>query len=122
MRAKHQLEIRDSHSLLPQFLCRCSDLNPEVVVALQLDDHQDCFMRLFVTIPRFAEVFSKLCLPMLHLDGAHSKSAQCNGVMMLIVAKLGNGSQLHLGFARVPVESSLHIVWIILLLTVMNSK
>jgi hypothetical protein len=80
MRAKHQLEVRDSHSLLPQFLRRHSDLNPEVVLALQLDD-QDCFMRLFVTIPRFAEVFSKLCLPMLHLDGAYSKRAQCDGMI-----------------------------------------
>jgi hypothetical protein len=83
MRAKHQLEVQDSCSLLPQFLRRCiSNLNPEVVLALQLED-QDCFMRLFMTIPCFAKVFSKLCLPMLHLDGAHSKSAQCNGVMTL---------------------------------------
>jgi hypothetical protein len=49
-------------------------------------------MRLFVTIPRLAEVFSKLCLPILHLDGAHSKSTLCDGVLILIVAKLGNGT------------------------------
>jgi hypothetical protein len=37
-------------------------------------------------------------------------------VIILIVAKLGNGSQLHLGFAHVPVKSALHMVWIVLLL------
>jgi hypothetical protein len=53
---------------------------------------------------------------MLHLDGAHSKSTLCDGVMILIVAKLGNGTQLHLGLAHVTVESSLFMVWIVLLL------
>jgi hypothetical protein len=41
MRARHQSEVRDSYSLLPQFLRQYSDLNPEAVVALQVDD-QDC--------------------------------------------------------------------------------
>jgi hypothetical protein len=90
-RAKHRAEVCDSHIALPQFLRHCSDLNPEVIIALQVDEH-DCFMRLFVTIPRLAEVFSKLCLPILHLDGAHSKSTLCDGVLILIVAKLGNGT------------------------------
>jgi hypothetical protein len=53
---------------------------------------------------------------MLHLDGARSKSTLCDGVMILIVAKLGNGTQLHLGLAHVPVKSSLFMVWIVLLL------
>jgi hypothetical protein len=120
MRAKCCAEVRDLCSALPQFLRHCSDLTPEVVIMLQVDE-QDCFMRLFITIPRFAEVFSKLCLPILHLDGAHSKSTLCDSVLILIVAKLGNGAQLHLGLAHVPVESSLHMVWIVLLLRLRGS-
>jgi hypothetical protein len=53
---------------------------------------------------------------MLHFDGAHSKRTLYDGVLILIVAKLGNGSQLNLGIAHVPVESGMHMVWIILLL------
>jgi hypothetical protein len=97
MRAKRWLEVRDTRALPPQLLRQRGDLNPEVVVALQVDD-QDCFMRLLVTIPHFQEIFSKLCFPMLHLDGAHSKSTLCDGVMILIAANLGNGTQLHVGF------------------------
>jgi hypothetical protein len=51
-----------------------------------------------------------------HIDGAHSKCSLYDGVLILIVAKLGNGSQVHMGLAHVPVESGLHIVWILLLL------
>jgi hypothetical protein len=50
MRAKHRAEVPDSCSALPQLIRRCSDLNPEVVIALQVDE-QDCLMRLFVTTP-----------------------------------------------------------------------
>jgi hypothetical protein len=115
MLANCWLEVRDSHALLPHFLRRHSDINPEVLVAVQVDDH-DCFMWPFVTIPRFQEICFKLCLPMLHLDGTHSKSTLHDGVTILVVAKLGNGTQLHLGSAHVPVESALHMVWIIPLL------
>jgi hypothetical protein len=73
MCAKCRREACDPHAVLPQFICRCSDLNPKAVVALQVDN-KDCFMQLFVAIPHFKELFSKLCLPMLHIDGAHSKS------------------------------------------------
>lgn len=115
MRTKYRREVGDSYIVLPQFLRTYSDVNPEALVALQVDN-EDCFMRLFVTIPRFNEIFSKLCFPMLHIDGAHSKCTLYDGVLILIVAKLGNGAQLHLGLAHVPVESGLHMVWIILLL------
>jgi hypothetical protein len=40
-----------------------------------------------------------------------------DGVLILIVAKLGNGSQMNMGLAHFPVESGLHMVWILLLLT-----
>jgi hypothetical protein len=72
MRAKCCAEVLDSHAVLPQFLRRYSDLNPELVIALQVDE-QDCFMRLFITIPVSLK-FVKLCVPILHLDGAHSKA------------------------------------------------
>ena len=81
--------------MLLQSLCSYSDVNLKAVAALQVDN-KDCFMRLLVTIPRFNELFSKLCFPMLHIDGAHSKSTLYDGVLILIVAKLGNGAQLHL--------------------------
>ena len=115
MRTMYRREVGDSYALLPEFLRSYSDVNPEAVVALQVDN-EDCFMRLFVTIPRFNELFSTLCLPMLHIDGAHSKSTLYDGVLILIVAKLGNGTQLHLGVAHVPVESGQHMVCLILLL------
>jgi hypothetical protein len=91
MRAKYCREVGDSYTLLPQFCRSYSDLNPKVVVALQVD-HQDCFMRLVVSIPHFQEVFSKPCLRMLHINGAHLKCTLYDGGLILIVAKLGNGS------------------------------
>jgi hypothetical protein len=113
MGAKCRREVSGSHAVVPQFLRSCSDVNnPEAVVALQVDN-EDCFMRLFVAIPRFNELFSKLCLPMLHIDGAHSKRTLYDGVLILVVAKPGNGTQLHLELA-VPVESGQHMVWMIL--------
>jgi hypothetical protein len=41
---------------LPFFLWRFHSLNPQATVALQVDDH-DSFYRMFVAIPRAAEVF-----------------------------------------------------------------
>jgi hypothetical protein len=53
---------------------------------------------------------------MLHIDGAHSKCTLYDRMLILIVQKLGNGNQVNMGLAHVPVESGLHMVWILLLL------
>jgi hypothetical protein len=50
---------------------------------------------------------------MLHIYGAHPKCPLYDGVLILIVAKLGNESQIHMGMAHVPVESALHMVGIL---------
>jgi hypothetical protein len=116
MRAKGRGEAGDSYMLLPQFLCSYSDQNPEVVIAPQVDD-RDCFMGLFVTIPCFQEVFSKLALSsnctsmerilnVVYMMGCSSSSSQ----------SLKMAAKVHMGLAHVPVESGLHMVWILLLL------
>jgi hypothetical protein len=55
-------------------------------------------------------------VPILHINEAHSKCLLYDGVLILVVAKLGNSSQVHVGLPHVPVESGLHMVWILLLL------
>jgi hypothetical protein len=67
MRTKCCRKVSDSHPVPPQFLRSCSDVNPEALVALQVDN-EDCFMQPFVAILHFNELFSKLCLPMPHTD------------------------------------------------------
>ena len=60
MRTKYRCEVGDSHVTLPQLIHSYSDINLEAVIALEVDN-EECFM-LFVTVPRFNELISKLCL------------------------------------------------------------
>jgi hypothetical protein len=91
MRAIFLKQNANNYCHLPSFLRRFHSLNPQSTVALQVDDH-DCFFRMFVAIPRAAAIFRAICLPMLFIDGVFYKMPLYDRVLILVVAKSGNGS------------------------------
>jgi hypothetical protein len=65
----------------------------------------------------FVSVFNHLCLPIMYVDGAFAKDPLYDGTIIILVAKLGNGStSIPLAIAHVPIKSSVHLVWLLLLL------
>jgi hypothetical protein len=53
---------------------------------------------------------------MLFIDGVFYKMPLYDGVLLLIVAKSGNGSLLFLAAAWIPVESKLHMAFMVLMM------
>jgi hypothetical protein len=115
MRGKHLFELGEAYSMLPSYLREYHKSNPEALVAMQLDD-LDCFFLLVITLPSFVHIFQELCLPILHVDGAHFTDPLYDRVAIMLIGKLGNGTTLPLALCLCPVESSPHLVWFILLL------
>jgi hypothetical protein len=79
-------------------------------------DDKDSFYRMFILLPNFVSLFNNLCLPLMHVDGAYANNTLYDGTIIMLVAKLGNGSGIPLAIAHVPIESSVHLVWLLLLL------
>jgi hypothetical protein len=105
------LQSAEEYTRLPQFLRDFKKNNPTSTVVLQLDG-EDCFYRLFISLPMAKELFNACCLPLLFHDGVFVKIPLCDGTILLVVAKDGNGSTVPLALAFVPSEVIEHIAWV----------
>ena len=115
MRTKYRREAIDAYSKLPSYLRQYSRDNPTSFAVLQ-NDSDDSFLRCAVGIPNMALIFRNLCLPYIQIDGAHVKTELYDGVVVVAVAKLGDGSNIMLSMAYVPSETKVHLVWYLLIL------
>jgi hypothetical protein len=107
--------LSEKYFRLSNYLRRYVSRNPTAMAVLQMDDH-DCFYRMFITIPQASEVFKRLCLPMIFIDGAFSKIPTYDGTIILMYGKSGNGSSIPLCIAWIPSESSTNLCWVMQLL------
>lgn len=98
--------------LLPGFLRLYSQWNPSASILLQ-SDNQNCFYRMFVTVPDAANLFKHVCIPALFIDGTFSKIHEYDGCLVPVVAPNGNGGNMHLACGWVPNESIDSFVFII---------
>ena len=115
MRTRYRREALDSYSVLPSYLRKYTRDNPTAFAVLQ-NDSDDSFFRCAVGIPNMALIFRHLCLPYIQIDGAHVKTELYDGVVLVVVAKLGDGSCILLSIAYVPSETKVHLVWYLLAL------
>ena len=82
------------------------------------EDNQLRFYRMFVTIPYASRIFQKFCIPKIHIDGCFSKTPQCDGVIIAVVATAFNGQNLILAAAWVPSENVDNLVWVVRMLII----
>ena len=108
----HRTEEANMYIFLGDYLTGIHILNKNMTVALQKDEN-DCFCRMFVSIPDAANVFGDLCLPALHMDGTFSKTNLYDGVLFLVIGTSGNGGLILLAAAWIPVEDNQNMIFVI---------
>ena len=111
----HMRDRVSSYNHLAVFLLQLKELNPNLTIALQLDD-QKRFYRLFIGFPQATEFHGLITYSFMQTDGFHFKGTCYDGVCIVYVTKTGFGRNLILGFSVVPCESALHHSWSIQML------
>jgi hypothetical protein len=73
-------------------------------LALQVDD-EDSFYMMFILLSNFVSLFNNLCLPLMHVGRAYANNPLYDGIIIMCVAQLGNGSGIPLAIAHVTTSS-----------------
>ena len=99
----------DQYQDLHRFLNMLSNMNPELVVALQLDSN-DRFYRLFLGFP-ITKYNGKITQNMNITDCYYSKNKSWDGVLHAWISKTGFGFPILQAIAFLPSESTEHLSW-----------
>ena len=99
------------YHLLPQNLELPKLQNPDLSMTLQSDSHSR-FHRAFLGFPiGLQKHFKKISIPVLFIDCCHFQSPHCDGRIIALTSRSGNGLTLLLAIGIIPVENIDHISW-----------
>ena len=104
-------DYNKSFCKMTSFLREYSEINEGSNVSLQ-SDSKDRFYGAFISNKQIIDSLGS-CQGVYGMDAGHCKG-RYNGVVLILVARDGNGSNLMVCFAVVPKESKEHYVWFLL--------
>jgi len=116
VKAKQSIKLVDSNDCrtnynhLSAYINKSKKANPDVTVALQLDD-QKRFYHLFMGYPQSVENHTNIMYSFIQTDGFHFKSYQYDGGCIIYCSKTGFGNNVILAFSIVPRENAEHHSW-----------
>ena len=107
---KLYMEHSDSYSLIPVLFDELAKKNKYITLILQVESNFR-FYRMFCGVPNAKNLFYKLCIPIIYVDGCFSKYRLWDGVLIIFSARTGNGSMIILGVVWCPCEDAGHTTW-----------
>ena len=108
--ARQQLVDIKDYELIPSFLRELVIRNVESRATLQLDDKRRIY-RVFVSLGSVSAKQDYL-IPVMGIDGAHSKNRYYNGTNVLLVGADGNSQNVPMAIAFIPKETTSHFTWV----------
>jgi hypothetical protein len=99
-------------------MCQFVEENPPTTAILQ-NDQSGRFMRSLLVAPGLLHLYNRgLLLPLIQIDGGHSRDPFYDGVYINGTMRTGLGTNYPAFFAAVPVEDTNNLVWILLFLMI----